>query len=116
MKKITNEEQFLKRFIKYADESGEIKISKVFTKDIISQNDLHDMINSFTQKRFIQYVDIEHYRITYIGKSAYIPFWKKILNSIFKGSKITLREFASFILGIISAIVISIASKWLGLD
>lgn len=116
MKKIINENQFLKVFINAADKNDEVEILKVFNENIISPNNLYDMINSLSEKKYIKYVDTQHYRITYKGRSAYISPRKSFLKSIFKGGKVTIREIISFILGIISTVIANIALKWLGLD
>ncbi len=116
MKKIKNENDFLKYFSKNANDHGEVEILKVFNDKIISREDLTDFIRVTSSKGYIKYIDYGHYRITPYGRSAYIPFWKHLFRSLFSGFKITVREVISFLLGILSAIIIQIILKWLGIN
>ena len=116
MKKIKNENDFLKYFSKNANDHGEVEILEVFNYKIISREDLTDFINVTSSKGYIKFIDFEHYRITPYGKSAYIPFWKRLFRSLFSGAKITVREIISFLLGIFSAIIIQIVLNWLGIN
>lgn len=116
MKKITNENEFLKDLIKNENEFGEVNMIKYTSPEIISSHNLHDFIENLTSKGYIKYIDTTHYRITQAGKSSYASFRKKILKSIISGTKITIREIISFILGILTAVITSIILKRLDLQ
>ena len=116
MYKITNEEKFLKHFIDNANEYGEVDITKTFPEDLLPSINTMDFLKVLSKKGYVEYVDFQHYRLTPYGRNAYIPLRKKIIKSIFTGTKVTLREIISFLLGILSAVIIAIALKRLGLN
>lgn len=116
MKKITNENEFLEDLIKNENEEGEVNMMKYTSPDIISPHDLHDFIENLTLKGYIKYIDTMHYRVTQAGKSSYISLRRKIIKSIVSGTKITIREIVSFVLGILTTVIAAIILKRLGLQ
>ena len=105
--KITNDNDFLGAAIKLANEYDDCTITKLAKKYGMTTNNCLPFIKSLESQNYIAMNGSDSFHIFPQGKAAYVSPAKKKAKSVFKLSVSLLKYVVSYILGIISGLVIA---------
>lgn len=104
---ITNDNDFLGCIIKCKDQNNNCDIGDLINSCKMSDLDCLTFINSLESKGFIKLIDYHTIYINPIAFSAYESPSKKVVKSAFKFSVSFLKFLITYVLGILSGILIS---------
>ncbi len=111
---VTNENEFLGVLIKCKNQDNCCNVSKVAESAKMGLTDCSPFIESLEQKNIIYVMDLETIRINPIAFSVYESPQKKAGKSFFKLSVSLLKFVITYILGIVSGLVIAYFTHKLG--
>lgn len=101
------ENHFLGLLISIADKNGYFNYGKLNSIDKYSNAEKSDLLRSLISYGYIEQESLEGLRVTTNGKYAYTSPKKKFALSFFKNSYSLLKFVFTYILGIISGLVIA---------
>ena len=104
---ITNENKFLGLLIKCKNENDICNITEVIQKSEMSDVQCMSLIQSLCEKGMVKYIDLSNLQINPIAYSTYQSPQKKVGKSFLNLSVSFLKFIVTYVLGIISGLIIA---------
>lgn len=110
----TKENEFLGFLISVSDENGYFGYGKLTSYSKYTDTEKSDLLNSLMSYGYIKKDCLEGARVTINGKSAYTSPKKKFALSFLKNSYGFLKFIVTYVLGIVSGLIIAYLSHKFG--
>lgn len=101
------EDKFLGLLISISDERDLFSYGVLRENSGYSESETIDLLNALTPYEYIKQISLNDFRITTRGKSVYISPKKKFALSFFKNSYLLLKFAITYVLGIVSGLIIA---------
>lgn len=101
------ENKFLGFLISISDENGYFSYGKMLSESKYTDLQCNDLLLSLIQCGYVKKDSMEGARVTPQGKSAYISPKKKFIMSFLRNANNLIKFIATYVLGIISGLIIA---------